>query len=121
VATGVRAVCTVSHARPPLVVRAAPGATGIAAEIRRAVAVVDKTQAVNQVQTMGGLMASIRAPFLIVSQVASLFEGLSLLLAGIGIYGVMAYSVAARKQEFGIRLALGAGRGNLLSLVIGQA
>jgi ABC-type antimicrobial peptide transport system permease subunit len=43
-----------------------------------------------------------------------------LFLAALGIYGVMAYSVAARRQEFGIRLALGCGRRDLLTLVLGQ-
>jgi putative ABC transport system permease protein len=48
------------------------------------------------------------------------FAGLALLLAAIGIYGVMTFTVAQRKNEMGIRLALGAGSAHLLKLVVGE-
>jgi putative ABC transport system permease protein len=103
-----------------LMVRSDSALLDTAAVFQRSVRAADKGQAVFRVQTMEQLMAEQRAPFSIVGQITTFFAIVSLFLAALGMYGVMAYSVAARQQEFGIRLALGAARSDLLRLVLGQ-
>jgi putative ABC transport system permease protein len=103
-----------------LLVRAASSSWSASAEIRRAVGAVDPAQAVSAVDTMDQIMAAQRAQYVIVGQITACFAAISLFLAGIGIYGVMAYSVNARRREFGVRMALGAPPGDIVSLVVGQ-
>jgi len=90
------------------------------AAVRQAVRAVDPAQAVAKMSSMNQLMTSQRAQFVITGQVTGCFAALSLFLAGLGIYAVMAYSVATRRREFGIRMALGASGGDVISAVIRQ-
>ncbi|MGA8599398.1 MAG: ABC transporter permease [Bryobacteraceae bacterium] len=99
-------------------VRTGVAPKSIVPALRSAVASLDKDLALDRVQTMQqNLAASISRPRLQTSLLAIL-AGLGLGLAGIGVYGVVAYSVARRTSELGIRGALGATRRDLLGLVI---
>jgi predicted permease len=92
----------------------------IAASLRSAVAFLDKDLALDRMQTMQqNLAGSVARPRFRMALLAIL-AGLGLGLAGIGVYGVVAYSVARRTAELGIRAALGATRAGLLWLVIRQ-
>jgi putative ABC transport system permease protein len=90
------------------------------AMVRREVAALDPAQAVTRVATMEQLVASNLARPRFSALLLNWLSGLALLAAAIGIYGVLAYSVAQRTGEFGLRLALGARGPDILRLVIGQ-
>jgi putative ABC transport system permease protein len=101
-----------------LVVQPAAGpASALTAAVRAAVANVDKGRPVAQVRTMAaiGREATARARFRAV--LVATFAGLSLTLAVVGVFGVLAYSVQQRVREFGVRIALGATTANVLRLV----
>lgn len=88
--------------------------------IRREVAALDPTQAVTRVATMDELVAAKLAQPRFSAALLNWLSALALLLAAVGIYGVLALSVTERTGEFGIRTALGARATDILKLVIGQ-
>ena len=103
-----------------LVVRAAVPATALASGIRAALHRVDPTLPVAEFRTMQQLVdRSVFARRFVVLLVAA-FATFGLILASLGIYAVISYSVAQRTQEIGIRLALGATPGNLRASILGQ-
>ena len=96
-----------------------PAALGPA--VRRAVSTVDPGVPLYSVRTMEERMAVTLDAARFNTMLLILLGGVGLLLAGVGIYGVIAYFATERTAEIGIRLALGASRGSVLSLVVRQA
>src|SRR5213082_1724372 len=103
-----------------LVIRTAGDPASFAATLRREVQALDKDQPVYNVRTMDDVVANSLGTRRVSMQLFAVFAGAALLLAAIGIYGVMAYTVTQRTQEIGIRMALGAQRSAVLRMTVKQ-
>jgi putative ABC transport system permease protein len=103
-----------------LVVRTTGNPVAQAAAVRRAIQEVDRNQAVSAVKTMDEYLGeSLARPRLYAALVAT-FAALAVILAAVGIYGLLAYAVNQQRHEIGIRFALGATRGNVFRSVFGN-
>jgi putative ABC transport system permease protein len=103
-----------------LVVRSSANSEALVAAVRAKLAELDPTLPVSGILSMDTVIASSVAQPRLLMQLVSAFAVFALLLAAIGMYGVMAYSVWQRKQEMGIRMSLGAVPRDILSLVVRQ-
>jgi putative ABC transport system permease protein len=91
-----------------------------ASAVQSAIAAVDPTVPVSRIRTMDAVLSASESQPRFMALTLSVFSSLALLLAAFGIYGVISYSVARRTSEFGIRMALGAGRNDILGQVLGE-
>jgi putative ABC transport system permease protein len=102
------------------VVRTAGDPLALAGSIRYQVAAIDSDQPVASIRTMAARVASSVAQRRMQMHVLGAFAGMAVLIAVVGIYGVMSYSVAQRSREIGIRLALGAARREVVGVIMRQ-
>ncbi len=103
-----------------LIVKSAADPAALTSAIRSAVASIDKDQPISAIATMQQLVNDSVSTRRVTLILLGIFSALALVLAAIGIYGVISYSVAQRTHEIGIRMALGADGGGVLRMILAQ-
>ena len=110
-----------SDARADFLIRADGDPSAFASTMRRAVAAADSTQAVFEVQPLQALVSGSLAGRRLIVDMLAAFAGLALLLAVVGIYGLISYVTTQRTVEMGVRMAVGAQRSDVIFLVLRSA
>jgi predicted permease len=103
-----------------LVIRSSVPATTVIPAVRRIVRQVDPQQPISNIKTMPAIVAEVTAARSVQVRVLVAFAAIAFLLAAIGIHGLLSFTVSSRQHEIGIRMALGAQRGEIVRLIMRQ-
>jgi predicted permease len=108
------------YAPKDLVVRSTADPASLVSSLRRIIHQADPAQPISDVRLMTDIVASDTAPRRVQLAVLGAFGAIALLLAAVGIHGLLAFAVSARTQEIGVRIALGAARSDIFNMTLGE-